>query len=166
MSEDRATEILKNAILLEKRGHAFYAKVAAQAATGAVKDFFALMADEETRHVQILSEQFKSYRDTKKFKPERYEEPGFATASRILTEDLKRRIAAADFEAAAVAAAMSMEKNAIDIYTRRASEAHDPDEAALYNWLAKWEGEHLAFLSRLDREITEQIWNDNSFWPF
>ncbi len=32
MSEDRATEILKNAILLEKRGHAFYAKVAAQAA--------------------------------------------------------------------------------------------------------------------------------------
>ena len=31
MSEDRATEILKNAILLEKRGQAFYSKVAQQA---------------------------------------------------------------------------------------------------------------------------------------
>jgi rubrerythrin len=61
---------------------------------------------------------------------------------------------------------MSMEKNAIEIYTRRAGEAQDPDEKALYSWLAKWEGEHLAFLSRLDREITEQIWNDNNFWPF
>lgn len=166
MSEDRATEILKNAILLEKRGQAFYGKVAAQAASGPVKNFFALMADEETRHVQMLSEQFKSYRDTKKFKPERYTEPGFATASRILTEELKRQISAADFEAAAVAAAMSMEKNAIEIYNRRAGEAQDPDEKALYGWLAKWEGEHLAFLSRLDREITEQVWNDNNFWPF
>ena len=66
MSEDRATEILKNAILLEKRGQAFYGKVAAQASSEHVRDFFALMADEEARHVQILSEQFKSYRDNKK----------------------------------------------------------------------------------------------------
>jgi rubrerythrin len=166
MSEDRATEILKNAILLEKRGQAFYGKVAAQATSAPVKEFFALMADEETRHVQILSEQFKSYRDTKKFKPERYTEPDFATSSNILTAELKRQISAADYEAAAVAAAMSMEKNAIDVYSRRAGEAQDPDEKALYSWLAKWEGEHLAFLSKLDREITEQIWNDNNFWPF
>ena len=61
MSEDRATEILKNAILLEKRGQAFYAKVAQQADGEAVKKFFTLMAEEEVsprqdavRAVQIL----------------------------------------------------------------------------------------------------------------
>jgi rubrerythrin len=167
MSEDRATEILKNAILLEKRGQAFYAKVAQQAAGEAVKKFFTLMAEEEVNHVKILSEQFKSYRARKKFKPGAYPDHGeFKTASDILTHDLKKQISAADYEAAAIAAAMSMEKNAIEIYSRRAAEAQDPDERALYGWLAKWETAHLDFLAKLDKELTEEIWHDNRFWPF
>jgi rubrerythrin len=167
MSEDRATEILKNAILLEKRGQAFYSKVAAQASGEAVKKFFTLMAEEEVNHVKLLSEQFKSYSTRKKFKPAAYQgQSEFKTASEILTKDLKKQISAADFEAAAVAAAMSMEKNAIEIYSRRAAEAQDPDEKALYDWLAKWETAHLNFLSKLDKELTEEIWHDNRFWPF
>ena len=167
MSEDRATEILKNAILLEKRGQAFYSKVAAQASGAAVKNFFTLMAEEEVGHVKLLSEQFKSYSTHKKFKPAAYQDQGeFKTASEILTKDLKKQISAADFEAAAVAAAMSMEKNAIEIYSRRAAEAQDPDEKALYDGLAKWETAHLNFLAKLDKELTEEIWHDNRFWPF
>ena len=167
MSEDRATEILKNAILLEKRGQAFYAKVAQQADGEAVKKFFTLMVEEEVSHVKMLSEQFKSYRAHKKFKPGAYQDQGeFKTASDILTKDLKKQISAADYEAAAIAAAMSMEKNAIEIYSRRAAEAQDPDEKALYEWLAKWETAHLNFLAKLDRELTEEIWHDNQFWPF
>jgi rubrerythrin len=54
MSEDRTVEILKNAILLEKRGKAFYHKVAEQASGKAVKAFFEMMADEEVKHVKIL----------------------------------------------------------------------------------------------------------------
>jgi rubrerythrin len=167
MSEDRATEILKNAILLEKRGQAFYAKVAQQADGEAVKKFFTLMVEEEVSHVKMLSEQFKSYRAHKKFKPGAYQDQGeFKTASDILTKDLKKQISAADYEAAAIAAAMSMEKNAIEIYSRRAAEAQDPDEKALYEWLAKWETAHLNFLAKLDKELTEEIWHDNQFWPF
>jgi len=167
MSEDRATEILKNAILLEKRGQAFYSKVAAQSSGEAVKKFFTLMAEEEVNHVKILSEQFKSYRTSKKFKPGAYSDSGeFKTETAILTHDLKQQISAADYEAAAIAAAMAMEKNAIEIYSRRAAEAQDPDEKALYDWLAKWEAAHLDFLSKLDRELTEEIWHDNRFWPF
>ena len=60
MSVDKTVEILKNAILLEKRGQAFYAKVAEQASSEAVKQFFSLMAEEELTHVSILSEQFKN----------------------------------------------------------------------------------------------------------
>ena len=69
MTEDKATEILKYAILLEKRGHAFYAKVAAQAKGDAVKQFFEMMAEEEIKHIQILSEQFKTYQQEKQFRP-------------------------------------------------------------------------------------------------
>lgn len=167
MSEERSVEILKNAILLEKRGQAFYAKVAEQAADEAVKSFFGLMAEEEANHVRILSAQFKSRSAGGPFTaPETTGGPGFEAAAEVLNEALKRQIAAAGFEAAAVAAAMSMEKNAIQLYQRRAAEASDPEERSLYDWLAKWEGEHLAFLSRLDREITERIWNERGFWPF
>lgn len=167
MSEDRATEILKNAILLEKRGHAFYAKVAQQAAGDAVRKFFNLMAEEEANHIQILTEQFKSYRARKKFKAGAYpEQVEFKTVSDILTKDLMRQISAADYEAAAIAAAMSLEQKAIQVYAHRAEEAQDPDEKAFYGWLAQWETGHLNFLAKIDKELTEAIWYDNSYWPF
>lgn len=167
MSDDRSTEILKNAILLEKRGHAFYSKVAEQASGQAVKEFFGMMADEEVKHVEILSEQFKAYRQNKKFDPGAYD--GNYTGSiapRVLTKELKKEMSAADYEAAAITAAMSMEKNAIMLYSDRAAEAEDPNEKALYQWLADWEKQHLHFLSDIDKELTEQIWYDSSFWPF
>ena len=52
-------EILKQAILLEKRGHAFYHKVAEQTDDSATKEFFELMAAEETKHMAVLGEQYK-----------------------------------------------------------------------------------------------------------
>lgn len=167
MSEDRSTEILKNAILLEKRGHAFYAKVAQQAAGEAVRKFFNLMAEEEVNHVKILSDQFKSYRAGKKFTSGAYaDQSEFETVADILTPELKRQISAADYEAAAIAAAMSLEQTAIQVYSRRAEEAQDPDEKAFYGWLAQWETRHLNFLAKLDKDLTEAIWYDNSYWPF
>jgi rubrerythrin len=167
MSEDRATEILKNAILLERRGHAFYTKVAQQAAGEAVRKFFNLMAEEEANHIQMLTEQFRSYHARKRFKTGAFSDPGeFKTVSDILTKDLMRQISAADYEAAAIAAAMSMEQNAIQVYARRAVEAQDPDEKAFYDWLAQWETRHLNFLAKIDKALTEAIWYDNSYWPF
>jgi rubrerythrin len=167
MSEDRAMEILKNAILLEKRGHAFYTKVAQQAASEAVRKFFNLMAEEEANHIQMLAEQFKSYHARKRFKTSAFSDQGeFKTVSDILSKDLMRQISAADYEGAAIAAAMSMEQNAIQVYARRAEETQDPDEKSFYAWLVQWETRHLNFLSKINKEITEAIWYDNSYWPF
>lgn len=167
MSEDKTVEILKNAILLEKRGHAFYRQVADQAAGKAVKQFFEFMADEEDKHIKILSDQFKSYQDNNEFRPGNFnDDHGADVASNVLTQEMKTEIAAADFEAAAISAAMSMEERAIKLYSDRAEEASESSEKALYGWLAKWEMQHLKFLSDIDRELREEIWNDNSFWPF
>ncbi len=167
MDEDKTIEILKSAILLEKRGRAFYSEIAGQTSGKAVKEFFEMMADEEVKHVEILTEQFKAYRLNKEFTPGNYRENhSGSTISEVLTNELKEEISAADYEAAAISAAMAMEKNAIQLYSDRAVEAEDPSEKALYKWLAEWEMQHLNFLSAIDKELTEQIWYDNNFWPF
>lgn len=166
MKPDTALEILKSALLLERRGKVFYAQVAAQAADPAVREFFGRMAEEEDQHIRILSDQFRAYQSRGAFARAAPEPaPSAGEASSVLSDRLGRTIAAASYEAAAVAAAMSLERNAVRVYGERAQSATDPEEKALYQWLADWEAEHLEFLSRVDREVTEAVWHDNRFWP-
>ncbi|MGD2270180.1 MAG: ferritin family protein [Desulfobacterales bacterium] len=167
MSENTALDILKNAILLERRGKAFYSKIAAETDSDAVKQFFGMMADEEDTHIRILSDQYKAYHNNQKFRPGDYSgQHPVDVASEILTREMKKQISAAEFEAAAISAAMALEKNAVRLYADRAEASEDPAEKALYRWLADWEHQHLNFLADIDRQITESIWQDNSFWPF
>jgi rubrerythrin len=165
MTDDSALDILKNAILLEKRGEAFYRIAARQATHADVKAFFETMAREEAAHVTILSDQFKALKQTGTFSAPDTAHTG-AIAKNVLTDDVKGRIAAADFEAAAISAAMLMEERAIALYAGRARKAQDPEEKRLYQWLADWETEHLEFLAAIDAELKERVWNDSGFWPF
>lgn len=165
--QNNTVSILKQAILLERRGKAFYTRVAAESETPAVREFFETMASEEDQHEKILSEQYRAFQQRGKFIPTALpEEETGNTAARILTADLKNKIRAAGFEAAAISAAMSMEERSIRIYSDQAKLTDDPQEKAVYQWLARWESRHLDLLSGLDRELTEAIWNDNSFWPY
>ena len=166
MSTANPLDILKSALLLEIRGQAFYKKAAQQAESSAVKDFFETMATEEVRHVEILSEQYKTVKASGQFSAPNIEGTPTSVAENVLVDSLKKRISAAGFESAAISAAMGMEERAIKLYAQRAEEATDPQEKALYKWLAAWEAKHLEYLARIDREVTEAIWNDNSFWPF
>ncbi len=166
MDETKALDILKHALLMERRGKAFYGKMAEQAAAPAVREFFGMMAEEEDKHIEILSAQYRAYRERGAFDPApRQDSPSDDFASQILSDRLKQQIEAATFEAAAIAAAMTMERDAIRVYGARAKAATDPEEKVLYQWLADWEAEHLEFLTRVDRELIEEIWNDNHFWP-
>ena len=167
MTQSKSMEILKSAILLEQRGSAFYSKVASATESPAVKAFFSMMAEEERRHIKVLSEQAKSVQEAGVFSSSSIQaEESSQVATRVLSEELKDQIAAAGFEAAAVSAAMAMEEQAIRLYSERADASDDPEEKRLYRWLAEWESEHLQFLSAIDRDITEKIWFDNSYWPF
>jgi rubrerythrin len=167
MAEDKTTRILKNAILLEKKGQAFYNKVAQQTSSSAVKRFFETLADEEQNHIQTLSEQFKAYQNQRKFDPHLLADSQPSDiASAVLSQQIKTEISAAGYEAAAISAAMAMEKSAIKLYSDRATDAADPAEKKLYQWLADWETRHLDFLAEIDRELTENIWYDQNFWPF
>ena len=168
MNDDQTTNILKSAILLEKRGQAFYEKLAQQTSGNSLKGFFEMMANEEKKHIQILSEQFKAYQDNNQFAPAEFDDGrhGAGVVSEVLLREIKEEISAADYEAAAISAAMAMEENAVTLYSDRAAAATDPNEKALYDWLAKWETQHLNFLAEIDRELTADIWYDANFWPF
>ena len=167
MAQEQSLDILKEAILLERRGRSFYLQAAAQSKNADVQAFFELMANEEQRHVQILGEQFQKYtRDGEFATLAPGQTSGQPLADMVLSEEVKQKIAAADFEAAAISAAVAMEERAVDLYSRQAAAAQSPNEQALYNWLADWEKGHLRFLAELDREIKRRIWDDNQFWPF
>lgn len=168
MDKHKALDVLKEAILLERRGKVFYTNVAEKSDSPAAKRIFEMMAAEEDEHIRFLSHQFANYVKENKFvRPEQPEEdPDEETVMRILSDDIKNEISAASFEAAAISAAMDFETRAVKIYQERADEATDPDEKAAYQMLADWEKGHHYLLHRLNEDLKEQVWNDNHFWPF
>jgi len=160
-------DILKMAILMEKRGFAFYSAVAEKTNDSDIANIFRTMAAEESIHVKFLSEQFHNLDQSKEFStltlPDTTSD---GIANMILSEEVKKKIASAGFEAAAIAAAIDMEKKAVEVYSKQAGTASDPNEKKLYAWLADWEKGHLKILNDLDNELKEKIWYDNQFWPF
>ena len=160
-----AIEILKTAILMERRGAAFYKQVADQTAKNEVKKIFTLMAEEEMTHIKFLSDQYLNYTKGKSFE-KIIPEFSNGVAELILTDKVKKDISAAGYEAAAISAAIDMENKAIEVYSKRAVEATDDNEKALYKWLAEWEQGHHKILHQLNEQLKEDIWYDNQFWPF
>jgi rubrerythrin len=167
MDNSKTIEILKTAILLEKRGESFYRKVASQTSIPEVADIFNTMANEEVMHTQLLSEKFREAAEGRSLsRPSFPASENDSVASLVLTKEIKDQIAAAGYEAAAISAAIDMENKAIAVYSERAGQASDPNEKALFQWLADWEKTHHKILHELDTELKEKIWNDNQFWPF
>ena len=165
MENTQSNEILKTAILMEKRGKAFYEMVAQQTKSDDVKKIFTMMAEEEQTHVEFLSKQFANYNKNQKFdKIELKADAGIV--DEILSGDIKKQISAASFEAAAISAAIDMETKAIEVYSKQAAAATDPNEKELFSWLADWERGHHKVLHELNEQLKEDIWYDNQFWPF
>jgi len=162
-----AEDILKTAILLEHRGRAFYTTAAQATQSEAVRKFFTMMAEEESGHIAFLSRQFSEYEKSGKFAENALENPAHdAEAAMILSERVRNEISAAGFEAAAISAAIDFENRAIQVYQGRANDAADPAEKEMYQALADWERTHFHMLHKIDEDLKEQIWQDNSFWPF
>jgi len=166
MEKKTEIEILKNAILLERQGKAFYSTVAKGTESKAVKKVFSLMAEEEEKHIQYLSEQFKNIQEKGLFISDNYYDNPENVAKKVLSQEIKKEINAASYEAAAISAAIEMEKKAVELYSDRNNKSSDENEKALYGMLADWERTHLEFLAEIQKELTEEIWFENSFWPF
>lgn len=162
-----AVDILKEAILLERRGKAFYAMAAKQTESEAARKIFEMMAAEEDEHINFLSRQFAYYEKNKSFmKIDEAADTDESTVMAILSEEIKTQVSAAGYEAAAISAAMDFETRAVRIYSERAVSATDKNEKGMYQMLADWEKGHHFWLHKINEDLKEQIWYDNNFWPF
>lgn len=162
-----AEDILKTAILLERRGKAFYSMTARQTESDAVRKIFTMMAEEEDSHIDFLSREFAEYEKNGRFSGNAMQNPANdAEALLILSERVKKEISAAGFESAAISAAIDFENRAVEVYQGRANEAEDPNEKQMYQMLADWERTHFRLLHKLNEDLKEQVWHDNNFWPF
>ncbi len=157
-------EILKGALLLEQRGKAFYENAARSATHPGVGDLFARLAEEEDRHIQILSKAFADFVRSGKIRTPSWESKAVDAVGAVLTEDLKRQVDNAAYEAAAIYAGIALEEKAAAFYAHQAQrttgEAKD-----LYEKLAAWERTHLELLMALDQDLRQRIWHDQRFWP-
>ena len=163
------TDILKEAILLERRGKEFYSKVAEKSDSKSARKIFEMMAAEEEQHIRYLSVQFSHYSRTNEFlDPKSFDEDQVddEIAMKVLSDDFKKEVGAASFEAAAISAAIDFETRAVELYSSRAKEATDQNERDMYVMLANWEMGHQKSLHNLNDSLKEDVWNDNNFWPF
>ena len=168
MTVERSLEIIKQALLLEKRGKSFYSKVAEHTQHASVREFLQLMAEEEQNHIHALLKQYKAMKERGRFEAGSFDESIDIrqTADQVLSNEIIKLINGADYESAAISAAISMEERAVKVYSERAESATDAEEKKLYSWLTRWERAHLHQLLEIDRVISERIWTDNNFWPF
>jgi rubrerythrin len=168
METKSTTDILKEAILLEMRGKAFYSNIASQTKSEAVRNIFSMIAAEEEQHIVFLSYQFAHYKKNNSFTKLATNTGNSSeeVSKQVLSAEMKDQISAASFEAAAISAAMDFEAKAVELYSGRAESAADPNEKATYHMLAEWEKGHHRWLMRIDKELREQVWYDNNFWPF
>lgn len=167
MEKNTPLDILKTAILLEKRGKAFYETVAVKTDDEDVKKIFSIMAQEEQLHIEFLSQHYKNFEKSGSFsKVEMTPKADEKIADMVLSKEISKRISSAGFEAAAISAAIDMENKAIEVYSQRAKESTDQVEKELFDFLANWEKSHHKILHELNEELKEKIWYDNQFWPF
>lgn len=165
MTKDQKLDILKGAILLEHRGKALYQSVGQSSASEAVKDLFSFLAEEEEKHIEVLSSQFVQVKKEASFDLSEVDLTAPPSHEKILTDKIITQVSGAGYEAAAISAALDFEKNAVAFYTQQASSADTGEEKKLFHWLAEWEKGHMELLADLDNQLREQIWYDNQFWP-
>jgi len=158
-------DILKGALLLERHGKALYEASARGTQNKAVQETFLTLAEEEGRHIEVLSKAFADFvRSGRVNMGAPAEKPADVTRG-VLSDEVTAEISAASYEAAALYAAMALEERAVAFYSD--AERRSSGEAkTLYGWLARWERSHLDLLTALDQELRQRVWHDHHFWPF
>ncbi len=165
MADDKILNIIKNAIIFEHRGRSFYNQVAKETKSKDLADFFTQMAEEEGKHIRLLERYYKAVLEGSGMSGLILEGEPEDLGPKIITEELKKEISGASYEAAAISAAINFEDNAVKLYQKGADEAKTEIEKELYHKLVNWEETHKRFLAELEEELMQEIWADNHFWP-
>jgi rubrerythrin len=162
---ERTLNAIKEAILLEKRGQVLYRSVAERTESPTVREVFTKMAEEEEKHEETLKLHYSSLVSSGKLAAITGLGQVADHTGEIVTDKVRKEIKAAGYEAAAIAAAIALEKEAERFYLEKRDIAESTVERELFDWLATWEHGHMELLASMDRALMEDIWFENSFWP-
>jgi rubrerythrin len=153
-------DILRRAYQVEVDGETFYSMTAERAARPAVQRLFVQLAQDERQHQDYLHQVASHYRDKghAAFKvpgsvPDRSE---FTSA--VFTDEVRQQAQGADFEAGVLSVGMTIETNAIAVYTDAAKTADNDHVRAFYQFLAIWERQHLIALQNAYKAVRSDFW--------
>ncbi|TKJ28815.1 MAG: hypothetical protein CEE40_10435 [Chloroflexi bacterium B3_Chlor] len=168
---DSALMALSIAIQTEMDGREFYKRAAERTNDPGGKILFISLADDELEHLRLLRAQKEALAKEGRWlrQPEteadahRAQVEGAPIFSR---EALREDISVYTSELSALRMAFLMEKDAVAFYSKAASETHDPDGKAMYEYLVGMEKEHQRILEEEYNALAKEFWSAMGFEPF
>lgn len=166
-----AVTALKFALQTERDGYRFYREAAEKTREVGGKEMFERIANDETVHEQILSEQLRSLKETGRWSAVEVKIQQADTRVRkegpIFSPDrLAREVGDYTYELSALRMAFLIEKDSIAFYTKAAENTSDPTGRSTFLGLAEWEKTHLRALESEYHLLADQFKMDMGFAPF
>lgn len=158
--------IVRQAILNEVEGRAFYEMAAAQASNAEVKAALEHLGNEEKEHERWLRSLNRSLQEKNAFV---LDWDKMMELAKVKSPGIFDKTGEAfqfnAMELAMFGAGLLMEKNSIDFYKKAAEDAVTPEAKKLYEQLVKWETVHLDKLELIHEMLRNEWWEKQQFSP-
>ncbi|MCX8059354.1 MAG: ferritin family protein [Spirochaetes bacterium] len=163
------SDALKIAIKGEIEGRELYKTISEKTEDSKAKEFFNFLSDEENKHFETLKQvAFEWSRNKEKFNLVDFEK--LLTKNRlsapIFSEEFKKNIKNKHFEISAISIAIKLEKDSFELYEKLSFEVENEDLKNLFKTLSKWEIGHYDLLNKELKELEENYYFENKFYPF
>jgi|YNPMSStandDraft_2_1061718.scaffolds.fasta_scaffold00075_17 rubrerythrin len=162
-------EGLKIAIKGEIEGRELYKTVSEKTEDKNAKEIFKFLSDEENNHFETLKQiAFEWSKNKDKFDIKEFENKlnNRKLSSPIFSDDFKRNIKNKHFEISAISIAIKLEKDSFELYKKMAEQAEKDELKVLFNSLSKWEMGHYDLLNKELKDLEENYFYENNFYPF
>lgn len=166
--KEKIFDILRKSYEIEINGYTFYSMTAKNSINSATKELFEKLANDEVEHQNYLKSIAKRIdsEGEKAFLISKKEHSMNDFISKVFTDRFFEQAKGATFEFGALSVGLTLETNAVNLFTQASKEADSKEVQDFYLFLADWEKEHFEALKNLYEQLKVQIFSDNRFAPF
>ena len=148
--EKAAVQALKQALALEKDGHAFYLRAAERTVDRKGQEMFQSLAEDEVVHVHVIQRQMDALSEGQGWSlPEDMGEVNVDLETPLFPQgkvNLERAVRPDASDLDALLFALGIENDSFDMYRKQAQAATNADARQLYEYLANAERTHFNLL--------------------
>ncbi|HQQ67606.1 MAG TPA: ferritin family protein [Candidatus Cloacimonadota bacterium] len=157
---------IKKAMQGEMDSVTIYKSAAGYSSDPEVKEFFLSRMKEEETHYNYLLEYYKMISEDKDISNISTDLVLENLVDTIFSSTFIKRVGEDQVLFSAISAALLLEKDAIDFYSKCEAEAEDITLKSFYGMMVKWETRHHDALVEIQKEAEEYYWQINDFQPF